>query len=63
MKLNKHKEFLQKGINMKDLFDNGTQDLDLDDISSSLADGVSDCLDNPQAKETDDEFMVNMVAL
>lgn len=45
---------------MKDLFDNGTQDLDLDDISSSLADGVSDCLDNPQAKETDDEFMVNM---
>lgn len=60
MKLNKHKEFLQKGINMKDLFDNGTQDLDLDDISSSLADGVSDCLDNPQAKETDDEFMVNM---
>lgn len=49
---------------MKDLFDNNEDGIDLDDISLSLADSVSDLMNNENKKiEEDEEFVVDMAGV
>lgn len=49
---------------MKDLFDNNEDGIDLDDISMSLADSVSDVMDSENKKiEEDEEFVVDMAGM